>query len=179
MTAWTCQVLNLRSEIHENKSAASPVTVPRRRKEIDRPEVRGGQGGGEGARRKQGAGGVGGRRDRKREGREKQLTFYAHVRLSGGRGGERGEGRVSTLQKGGSDGGVRRGRGKGRCTVACTCALPPYTTRSYGVFLDAVRPGMCARTYTIDRILTGETNSISGRPRPQTTSVSSRLRATP
>jgi len=36
------------------------------------------------------------------------------------------------------------------CTVACTCALPPYTTRSYGVF-PRVRPtvhDMCARVYT-------------------------------
>lgn len=35
----------------------------------------------------------------------------------------------------------------GGCTVACTCALPPYTTRSYGVFLDAVAARMCARSY--------------------------------
>lgn len=81
---------------------------------------------------------------------EKQLAFCTHVRSEG----RRDEVRVVTL--------MRRERGV-NATVACTCALLPYTTRSYGVFLH-----VCAlvyaytSTFVYDRISTGETNSISG-----------------
>lgn len=62
--------------------------------------------------------------------------------------------------KGGNDDAVGERDG---LTVACTCALPPYTMRSYGVFLR-VRPpyDMCTRVHVYDRISSGETNSISG-----------------
>lgn len=55
--------------------------------------------------------------------------------------GRRDEDRVATMTRGGERGG---------CTVACTCALPPYTTRSYGVFLHVRSPyNMCATNVRI------------------------------
>lgn len=71
--------------------------------------------------------------------------------------------------KGGNDDGRWAGE-QGGLTVACTCALPPYTMRSYGVFLRVRSPyDMCTpRTRIPDRISNCETNSISGtiRVRP-------------
>lgn len=88
-------------------------------------------------------------RKREREA-EKQLAFCTHVRSRD----------VGTRERGGNDDAAGE---RGGLTVACTCALPPYTMRSYGVFLR-VRPpyDMCTRVHVYDRISSGETNSISG-----------------